>query len=177
MNCTVYSSKTYSAVMLAGVLAMAAGFTWFFQRAEHLPFFIVATFALFLGLGATALIYSLVSGKPVVRVDETGILYHPRWLPLIEWPDIIAVERKPLTERTSDGTHTYLKDGWRPIWIIVRNPEKYLQRVPSLLRGGFYAPDHPGCARIEIAFMGMKPGSGVVHDYIRQHLARHGVAL
>ena len=81
----------------------------------------------------------------------------------------------PKVVQTAEGVHIrYLRDDWRPLLLYVRHPEKYLQRVPALLRTSFHSDKHPDCARFQIDFTGLRPGSGVVYESIQSYLS-HGV--
>ena len=174
MNCTVYTSKLYSAAMLVLLAALAAMFAWFFRHGS-VPFVFKGVTALFLGAGTTALIYSLVTNKPVVTIDETGIYYRRSLYKAIAWSDVVAIERLPKVRRTSDGYQSCLRDAWRPLRLTVRNPDKYLHKFQQtgrrVLASMVKDPDH---IQLEIEFMGLTPGSDVVEHCIRQHLARLG---
>ena len=172
MNCSAYASRSHSLFLLAVVLAFSAGFVWTIARIHDLPLFWSLPVGVMLAIALVAVVHGLVSRNARLRVDEAGVHYYPWIFPVIEWADVVAAERMPKVVRSPGEVHSSLREDWRPIRLFVRNPEKYLNRVPALLRPGLRLGAPPGCVRLEIDCAGLEPGSGMIYDCIQSHLAQ-----
>lgn len=172
MNCCAYASKAHSLFLLTVVLVFLAVYVWSVTHVRNLPLFWSIPMGVMLGIGLVAVVYSLVSSRPRLRVDEAGVHYYPWMFPVIEWADVAGAERTPKVLRIPEGVHSSLKKDWRPIQLFVRNPGKYLGHIPTVLQRGLYIDAPPGCVRLQIDCTGLKPGSEAIYDCIQSHLAQ-----
>lgn len=145
----VRRSRAYALVLLIGMACLGA-VIWF--SCARLPAVVLAPLGLALSVVPAVLLCRLVSHRPVLTMDETGILY-PRWGPSpIAWRDILSVERLARVQRLPNGEyHSYIREAWRPIRLQIRS-----------------ARSEDG--EITIAFMGLDTDSAEVFDWIREHL-------
>ena len=145
----VHYSRAYSLVMLAGVLGLGA-VLWFSR--SRLPAVALALSGMVLSFVIAALFRAIIGRKPVLIIDETGILYSRGWPSRIAWHDILSVERPPRVERSSTGEyHSFVREAWRPIRLRVRGV-----RADS--------------GEVTIQFMGLDTDSADVLAWIRDHL-------
>ena len=167
-RCSVYPSKSYALMMLAILLGFGA-LTGLFRPV--MPGFVQVFFAILVGTGIMGVLYSLLSRKLVLSVDETGIVYFPRWYPKFEWQDVVGVERMSRVEQETDGSiGSCVSDSWRPIRVVVRGREKYLQRIPKIMQFGLLSCEEPDCLNVMIEFAGLDTGSAKVFECIRTYL-------
>ena len=165
MTCSIYAAKPFSLAMLI-LSALAATCAWFVFHAG-LP----VTAGIFAGppLLLAALIFVL--RRPIIRVDKKGVAYHPRSLPRIAWADVAGVDRAPLVEPTVDGLIYHLEDGRRPVLIVLRDADKYLQRLPRAVQTGLMVERETADVCFRIDFTGLAPASNRVYECIQRHLA------
>ncbi len=168
MRCSIYASKPFSLVLLL-LSALAAASARF---AVHADLRVTAAILLSPPLLVAATI--LLLRKPIIRVDEKGVAYHPRALPRIVWEDVAGVDRAPLVEPTVDGVVYHGEDGWRPVLVVLRDGDKYLRWLPSALESGLLVERAPRRVCFRIDFTGLSPASAKVYDCIRRHLDAAG---
>ncbi len=175
MTCSVYAPKTFLVTVSALLILVLAAWGYFiFPQADASPLWRFGTGA-FLAAVLLACLIGLLVRKPLLRVDETGIAYHPKRFPKIDWADVLDVERVPLIEPTPDGLINHLKDGWRPVNIFVVGSNKYLRRLPAALRQRQSVDAGTDAVRFQFAFVGRALASAEVYECIRRHLDRRGV--
>ena len=173
-TCSIYASKSFSPVLWLLVLsALGAAAAWF---AFHLDLRVVAEILVGPPLLAAGLVVAL--RRPIIRVDQNGVAYHPRSLPRIAWPDVAGVERAPMVEPTVDGLVYHSEDGRRPVLVKLRDPSKYLRQLPNALQTGLMVERETAdtvhvCFRID--FVGLSPASVKVDQCIQHHLHAAGV--
>ena len=145
----VRRSRAHALALLIGMACLGA-VIWF--SCSRLPAVVLAPLGLALSIVPAVLLYRLISHKPVLTLDETGILY-PRGGPSrIAWRDILSVERLARVQRLPNGEyHSYIREAWRPIRLQIR---------------GARSED----GEITIAFMGLDTDSAEVFDWIREYL-------
>jgi hypothetical protein len=172
MRCSVYSSKPFSLVMIPVLLGMIALVVRYILPDSHVPLVFRILFLALVGLGLVAQVAGLISPRPVIQIDETGIRYYSRWFPLIDWRDVIRAERVPLVQHIGSKTHTFIREGWRPINVFVRGVEKYLTRIPTGMRKPLLVSNEFDCVRFELSFTGLSPLSEEVYDCIQHYLTK-----
>lgn len=164
MTCSIYASKPFSLALLI-LSALAAALAEFVFHADLL---VVA--GILAGPPILLAIMILSLRKPVIRVDQKGVAYHPRSLPRIGWADVAGVDRAPLVEPTVDGLIYHLEDGRRPVLVVLRDADKYLERFPLGLQSGLIVERESADLCFRIDFTGLAPASSKVYDCIRRHL-------
>ncbi len=170
MNCSVYGSKPLSLVTLA-VSAPAAALVRFALHADQWVTLGVCLLPPLLG-GVVDILFR----RPVIRVDRRGVVYHPRSLPRIGWADVAGVDRAPLVEPTVDGLVYHPEDGRRPVLVVLRDADKYLQRLPNALQTGLMVERDTADVCFRLEFTGLSPASAKVYECIRHHLSAARVA-
>jgi len=170
MPYTVYRSKLYDGACLLFILLFAGGVSLFWAR---MPWGAQAVFGVLIGLAGLSCLWGLLSLRPALRVDETGITYAKLFFPRLTWEDVLHVRRLPKTWTLKDGrTFTCLREEWRPVEITVARPEHYLRRMPGFLRRNFLQPDQPDQAVIRIEFTGLAGNSADLEAAVLSHLAQ-----
>ena len=153
---TIYKtgfSRRYNIAFLATLLVLLSAVI--FAR-NILPVVFLCFAGGFLFLGSVASILALVSQRDAIAVTDDGIVYRPRFFPLLEFKDIVQVTLVPRVQRLPDGRwHDAVREEWRPVILRLRDFTKYSARLPALLRSGVRDPDNPELARIEISFQGL----------------------
>lgn len=173
MNCTVYPDKLHARIVGMASVVLLVGF-WYIIR-THLPGSIIFQFVIIL-IGLVALgtvVASFVMGDgPYYRVDENGVFGRMPFKGTIPWSSVISVELLPRREQHGSETTFHLKEGWRPVLLTIREPDKYLREVQRWVRsvtpGGWKGEP----ARIRLEFTGLQPLSKEFHDAIKHRLAR-----
>ena len=151
MRLSVHYSRTYSSVMLIGMLAFGAVLFGFRAR---IPAVLLVVMGIVLCVVVTALLRSLISRKPVLSIDEAGIIDYRGRHTSISWQDVIAVERLARVQRLPNGySHTFLREAWRPIQLLIRGGQS-------------------DSVKITIEFMGLDTDSAKVYDSILNHLRK-----
>ena len=176
MMCSVYPSRPFLLTTLALLVLVLAAWGCFVSLKADSP--TVAARIVTCGFFAVALLACLVGllvKQPLLRVDETGIAYHPKRFPKIEWADVLDVERVPLIEPTPDGLINHLREDWRPVNIFVTGSDKYLRRLPATMRQRQNVDKMTDAVRFRFAFVGRSPASAEVYECIRRHLDRRGM--
>ncbi len=168
MSCSIYASKPFSLAVLI-LSALAAVFSRFVLHAD-----LFVTAGIILGPPVLATVAILSLRKPIIRVDERGVAYHPRALPRIRWEDVAGVDRAPLVEPTVDGLIYHMEDGWRPVLVVLRDADKYLKRLPRAVQSGLIVERESADLCFRIDFTGLSPASAKVYECIRRHLAASG---
>jgi len=137
--------------MLAGVVSFG---TVLWLSRSRLPAVFLVPFEAVVFIVIAALLYSVISRKPVLTMDETGILYSRGGASRIPWRDILSVERLARVQRSSNGEyHTFIREAWRPIRLQIRGARS-------------------DAAEITITFMGLDTDSAVVFDWIRDYMRK-----
>jgi hypothetical protein len=158
--------------MVPVLLGMVALVVHYILPVSHVPLVFRIIFLSLVGLASLAQVASLISPKPVIQIDETGIRYYPRWFPLIEWRDVIRAERLPLVQHIGNKTHTFIRDGLRPVNVFVRGVEKYLPRIPASMRKSLLVSNEMDCVRFELSFTSLSPLSEEVYECIQHYLTQ-----
>ena len=169
MTCSIYAAKPFSLAMLI-LSALAAALAWFVFHADP-----VTTAGIFLAPPLLLAVLILSLRRPIIRVDKKGVAYHPRSLPRIAWADVAGVDRAPLVEPTVDGLIYHLEDGRRPVLIVLRDADKYLQRLPRAVQTGLMVERETEDVCFRLDFTGLAPASNEVYECIQRHLAAAGV--
>ncbi len=169
MTCSIYASKPFSLLLLL-VSALAAAAAWFVFQAD-----LRLTAGIFAGPSLLAALLIVALRKPIIRVDQRGVAYHPRSLPRIGWADVAGVDRAPMVEPTVDGLVYHSEDGRRPVLVVLRDADKYLRRLPSAVQAGLMVERETEDVCFRLDFTGLPAASAKVYACIQHHLSAAGV--
>ena len=173
MSCTVYPDKTYHVVSGTVFVAMLAGswyFTWTYLHRD------VVFLAGIGGIGliaAGSFVASLrLGGGPHYRADDAGVYDRRQFKTTVPWSDVLGVERLPRREQSGGETTFHLKEGWRPVVLTLREPEKHLRGIRRWAQTMVPGDAGADLARVRMEFTGLQPLSEEFYRTIQHHLAK-----
>jgi hypothetical protein len=109
----------------------------------------------FFGLGLFILPYRMFQAETAaITIDDQGIHSNSK-LGLIVWEDIVSCR--------VDAIHSN-----RFLSIFVRDPEKYLARLPALQRKSAITQRYLGLSEITLNFISLSPGLDEACQYLRE---------
>ena len=174
MRYYVTSSKRYHAI----ALPILAGFGWIvYLEHTQMPLLVTVSVACLIGLGFLGIIHGLCSSSPVISVDESGILYYPRFFPPIEWSDVVEAQLLPARMETPDGSIGLRAENKRIVLLTIRDEAaKHTSRMSRWVHFGVSGlrtrlhPKTPELLRLQIDLFSLTGDARELCDCITWHL-------
>lgn len=167
MRFVAYTSKIFT-LGIGGFLAL---FAWIISHAwKTMPISAQVIFAVLIGICALLCVYGMASAKPLIVADESGLCIYRIVIPVIEWDDILEVRHIPLIEKSPCGCNWYVLDRWRPLDLIIKNQDKYLNKLPKWAARNFKTDD-PNHMRVRISCGGLTKTSRELLQCIEYYLS------